>query len=57
MLTTPGLLESGVATTGRTQAWEGKLYLGTVIDLYSRRGLPGWAIAEHCKATLVCDAL
>lgn len=36
--------------------WEGKLYLATVIDLYSRR-LIGFAIAEHCKATLVCDAL
>lgn len=36
--------------------WEGKLYLATVIDLYSRR-LLGFAIAEHCKATLVCDAL
>lgn len=36
--------------------WEGKLYLATVIDLYSRR-LIGFAIAEHCKATLVADAL
>lgn len=30
--------------------WEGKLYLATVIDLWSRR-LIGFAIAEHCKAT------
>jgi len=36
--------------------WEGKLYVATVIDLYSRR-LIGFAIAEHCKAPLVCDAL
>ena len=36
--------------------WEGKLYLATVIDLYSRR-LLGYAIEEHCKATLVRDAL
>ena len=36
--------------------WEGKLYLATVIDLWSRR-LIGFAIAEHCKADLVCDAL
>lgn len=36
--------------------WEGKLYLATVIDLWSRR-LLGFAIAEHCKASLVCDAL
>jgi len=38
------------------KTWEGKLYLATVIDLYSRR-LIGFAIAEHCKASLVCDAL
>lgn len=36
--------------------WEGKLYLATVIDLWSRRVI-GFAIAEHCKAPLVCDAL
>lgn len=36
--------------------WEGKLYLATVIDLWSRR-LIGFAIAEHCRAPLVCDAL
>lgn len=36
--------------------WEGKLYVATVIDLYSRR-LIGWAIADHCRAGLVCDAL
>lgn len=36
--------------------WEGKLYLATVIDLWSRRMI-GFAIAEHCKATLVCDAM
>ena len=36
--------------------WEGKLYLATVIDLWSRR-LIGFAIAEHCKASLVTDAL
>jgi transposase InsO family protein len=36
--------------------WEGKLYLATVIDLYSRR-LLGFALASHCRAPLVCDAL
>lgn len=36
--------------------WEGKLYLATVIDLWSRR-LIGFAVAEHCRAPLVCDAL
>lgn len=38
------------------QCWDGKLYLATVIDLWSRR-LVGFAIAEHCKAGLVCDAM
>ena len=38
------------------KTWQGKLYLATVIDLYSRR-LIGFAIAEHCRAPLVCDAL
>jgi putative transposase len=38
------------------RTWEGKLYLATVIDLYSRR-LIGFSIAEHCKASLVCEAL
>ena len=38
------------------KTWEGKIYLATVIDLYARR-LIGWAIADDCKATLVCDAL
>lgn len=37
-------------------AWDGKLYLATVIDLWSRRVI-GFALAEHCKASLVCDAL
>ena len=36
--------------------WEGKLYVATVIDLFSRR-LIGWAVGDHCKAPLVCDAL
>ena len=36
--------------------WDGKLYLATVIDLWSRR-LIGFAIAEHYQATLVCDAM
>lgn len=36
--------------------WDGKLYLATVIDLWSRR-LIGFAIGDNCKAPLVCDAL
>ena len=38
------------------QCWDGKLYLATVIDLWSRR-LIGFAIADNCKAGLVCDAM
>jgi transposase InsO family protein len=38
------------------QTWDGKLYLATVIDLWSRRVI-GFAIADNCKAPLVCDAL
>jgi putative transposase len=36
--------------------WEGWLYLATVIDLASRR-VVGWALADHMRAELVCDAL
>jgi len=36
--------------------WEGWAYLATVIDLASRR-IVGWALADHMRAELVCDAL
>lgn len=36
--------------------WEGWLYLATVIDVASRR-VVGWAMADHMRAGLVCDAL
>jgi transposase InsO family protein len=36
--------------------WEGWLYLATVIDLASRR-VVGYAMADHMRAELVCDAL
>jgi putative transposase len=35
---------------------EGKVYLATVIDAYSRRAV-GWSIADHLRAELVVDAL
>lgn len=38
------------------RTWQGWLYLATVIDLSSRR-VVGWAMADHMRATLVCDAL
>jgi transposase InsO family protein len=36
--------------------WEGWLYLATVIDIASRRIL-GFAMAEHLRTDLACDAL
>ena len=38
------------------RTWEGWLYLATVMDLASRR-VVGWAMADHMRADLVCDAL
>ena len=38
------------------RTWEGWLYLATVIDLASRR-VVGWAMADHMRAELACDAL
>lgn len=35
---------------------EGKVYLATVIDAYSRR-VVGWSIADHMRAELVVDAV
>jgi len=37
-------------------AWEGPVYLATVIDL-SNREVIGYAIADHHRASLVCDAV
>ncbi len=36
--------------------WEGWMYLASVIDLGSPR-VVGWAMADHMRADLVCDAL
>jgi len=38
------------------RTWEGWLYLATVIDLASRR-VVGFAMADHMRAELVCEAL
>jgi len=55
----PGVVEvdriwAGDITYIRT--WEGWMYLATVIDLASRK-VVGWAMADHMRASLVCDAL
>lgn len=36
--------------------WEGKVYLGVVVDAWSRR-VVGWSIADHMRAELVVDAV
>ena len=38
------------------RTWEGRLYLASVMDCYSRR-IVGWAIADHMRKELVTDAL
>jgi transposase InsO family protein len=38
------------------RTWEGWLYLGTVLDVFSRRVI-GFSLAGHMRASLVCDAL
>ena len=50
----PGCRLVGDITYLRT--WTGWLYLATVIDCHSRAVI-GWAMAEHMRASLVCDAL
>jgi len=55
----PGVREVDTAWCGDityVRTWEGWLYLATVIDLESRR-VVGFAMAEHMRASLVCDAL
>ena len=47
---------SWVGDITEIETWEGKLYLATVIDLWSRR-LIGFAVDDNCKAPLVCDAM
>jgi transposase InsO family protein len=55
----PGIVELDRIYVGDVTyiwTWEGWLYLATVIDLASRR-VVGWAMADHMRAELVCDAL
>ena len=51
---TPGVRFVGDITYLST--WEGWLYLSTVIDLCTRE-VVGWAMADHMRASLVCDSL
>jgi putative transposase len=38
------------------KTWDGRAYLATVIDLYSRKVI-GWAVAAHMRTSLVTAAL
>ena len=51
---TPGVRFVGDITYIAT--WEGWLYLSTVIDLCTKE-VVGWAMADHMRASLVCDSL
>jgi putative transposase len=60
------VLDRDTHTTAANQKWvadityletsEGWVYLAAVLDLFSRR-IVGWALADHMKADLVCEAL
>lgn len=52
--TRPGVRLVGDIT--QIDTWEGPLFLATVIDLYNRE-IVGWAMADHHRADLVCDAI
>ena len=47
---------SWVGDITEIETWQGKLYLATVIDLWSRR-LIGFALDDNCRAPLVTGAL
>jgi len=38
------------------RTWEGWMYVAAILDVASRR-VVGWAMADHIRAELVCDAL
>jgi putative transposase len=50
----PGVKMVGDITYIKT--WEGWLYLATVIDCHTKM-VAGYAMAEHMRASLVCDAI
>lgn len=52
--TRPGVRLVGDIT--QIDTWEGPVFLATVIDLYNRE-IIGWAMADHHRASLVCDAI
>jgi putative transposase len=45
-----------MSDTKEIPTWEGKLYLASVIDCFSRR-VVGWSMREHMRAELVVEAL
>jgi putative transposase len=51
---TPGAKMVGDITYSPT--WEGWLFLATVLDCHSKAVI-GWAMAEHMRTDLICDAI
>ncbi|HJS95663.1 MAG TPA: DDE-type integrase/transposase/recombinase, partial [Solirubrobacteraceae bacterium] len=54
--TATGLDQKYVADITYVRTWEGWLYCCAILDVGSRR-VVGWAMADHMRAELVCDAL
>ncbi len=52
--TEPGVRFVGDIT--QIDTWEGPGYLATVIDLFNRE-VVGWAVADHHRTDLICDAI
>ena len=52
----PGPDQVWVADITYVPTWEGWLYLAVILDVFSRR-VVGWSMANHLRASLVCDAL
>ncbi|MGB3673138.1 MAG: IS3 family transposase [Candidatus Nanopelagicales bacterium] len=45
-----------VGDVTQIDTWAGPGYLATVIDLYNRE-VVGWAVADHHRTELICDAI
>jgi transposase InsO family protein len=52
----PGVKVVGDITYRYIPTWQGWLYLGTVIDCFSKR-VVGWSMAGHMRTSHICDAI
>jgi len=50
----PGVRLVGDIT--QIDSWQGPIFLATVIDLFNRE-VVGWAMADHHRADLICEAI